>query len=290
MTQFKKKLLRSIFRFLIRRGGHSLRSPTLAPVTYALADFMVKNFVKNDEILEIQGLKIKRGRTARLSLLTGEIEPSLTDFIKEEVKKGMVVFDLGANIGWFTLCFSKLVADSGHVYSFEPDPTLFETLKENVKLNNLNNVTVVPLAVSSKSGKAKLYINCAQDGDNRLDSKTLTDNIIDVETTTLDDFCGKNDIKPDFIKMDIQGSEPKAFKGMEKILATNFNFKIFTEFWPKGIIDVGSSPENFLSSLENYGFTVKEIVEGPQYRVIDINREKLLKAKNDWFNLLCYKN
>lgn len=290
MSKIKSNLIRSVFKFLMSVGGNFFRSPYLAPLSYRFADFFVKRFLGTDEVFEIGGFKMKKGRTSRLSILTGEIEPATTDLINNEVKVGMNVFDLGANIGWFTLLFSKLVGDSGHVYSFEPDPQLFKTLQENVELNMLHNVSIFPFAVSNKSGISKFSLNTMQDGDNRLESTTMKKNAIDIQTITLDEFCDKNSLRLDFIKMDIQGSEPKVFEGMKKLVASNPKIKIITEFYPLAIIDVGSSPEDFLNSLEQSGFRIKEIGEGKFVQLKPIKKEKLVKMKNKWPNLYCYKD
>lgn len=289
MSGMKLRLIRAIFKFLMRIGGKFIISSSLSPLTYRIADFFVKRVLGTDGIFEINGLKMKKGRTTRYAILTGELESSTTNLIKNEVKDGMNVFDLGANIGLFTVLFSKLVGDSGHVYAFEPDPYLFNILKDNVELNKLQNVSVFPLAVSNKSGIAKFSLNSAQDGDNRLESTAMTENTINVETITLDEFCDKNNLRVDYIKMDVQGSEPKVFEGMKKLLSSNPKLKIITEFYPSAIIDLGSSPERFIDSLEQSGFIIKEISEGMVDQLRPINKEKLLKMKNAWPNLYCYK-
>jgi len=71
----------------------------------------------------------------------------------------MNVFDLGANFGWFTLVLSKTVGSSGRVYSFEADPSLVNILKENVKLNNFSNISILSFAVSNKNCVSKFSLN-----------------------------------------------------------------------------------------------------------------------------------
>jgi len=285
----RSKFLRIVFQFLIKKGGKFILSPSLSPITYKIADFLIKIMLEKDGIFEIDGFKVKRGRTTRFAILTGEFEPITINLIKNEIKKGMRVFDLGANIGLFTLHFSKLVGNEGHVYAFEPDPELFKILQTNVKINELSNVSVLPLAVSNKSGIANFSLNPTQDGDNRLDSTSRTENIIRVNTITLDGFCEKNNVKADFIKMDVQGSEPKVFQGMKKLIAENPNLKIITEFYPEAIIDLGLSPKNFLEMLENAGFNIKQITDDANQSLRTINKIQLLQMKNEWPNLYCYK-
>jgi len=240
------------------------------------------------EFLRCKALKLKKGRTTRISILTGEFEPSTTELIKNEVDEGMIFFDIGANIGWYSLLCSKIVGKTGHIYSFEPDPYLFEIIKENIVLNNLKNITVFPYAVSNKTAKEHFSLNDKQDGDNRLGSKAITDKIIEVQTISIDDFCNQHNVKPDFIKMDIQGSEPKAFQGMKETISKNSKIKIITEVFPEAIEDVGSSTEEFIDSLEKSGFTILEIPEETRSKLEPINKQYLLDHKDHSPNLYCY--
>jgi len=85
-------------------------------------------------------------------------EPFITDFFKSEIKKGDVVFDIGANIGYFTLIFAKLVGENGKVFAFEPSPDVFAILQKNVEINGYKNIVLSQKAVSSKTEKIKLYL------------------------------------------------------------------------------------------------------------------------------------
>jgi len=288
MENFKLKIIRKTFRFIKKVTDSLFRSTAISTIGYPIADFFVKIAIGNKEIFEMHGFKIKKGRTTRISILTGEFEPSTTKLIKNEVKEGMVVFDMGANIGLYSLLCSRLVGKSGYVYAFEPEPYLVDVINENIKLNQITNVKVFPYAISNKIGNAKFGINKSQDGDNRLESKIINDEIINVETITIDYFCEKYNLKPDFIKMDIQGSEPKAFEGMKNTIASNQNIKIITEFFPSAITDVGSSTEKFLDNLEKIGFTIKELPEGIKEKLTSIDKQKLIKNKNISTNLYCY--
>ncbi len=79
------------------------------------------------------------------------------DFLKRVVKPGMVVLDIGANIGFYTRIFSKLVGKEGRVYAFEPERNNYRNLKKLCR--DLNNVTLNNVAVGEKNGKIKLYLS-----------------------------------------------------------------------------------------------------------------------------------
>lgn len=279
---------RRIFKFFITRSEWFLKLPYMRTIAYKIADRLVKQVSDKDGFFEIYGFKMKKGRTTRYAILTGESEPTTTKLISENVTEGMIVFDLGANIGIFTVLLSKLVGNNGKVFAFEPDPELNMVLKQNIENNNLRNVFVHSYAVSDQSKKAKFSINKEQDGDNRLDSSSMNHNMIEVDTITIDEFCRNTKIIPDFIKMDVQGSEPRVINGMKKTIENCSKLKIITEFYPDAIIDVGFSPKEFLETLKKLGFTIKIIDENSK-KIIPIDKEKILKMKNQWPNLYCYK-
>ena len=115
--------------------------------------------------------------------------------------RGSVVIDAGANVGLFTLRASEWVGESGRVIAVEPVPHNCEILSRNLARNNIQNVTVVPKAVSDASGRIELYGKC-------------------VDTVALDELL--EDLGADFpeaIKIDIEGFEVKALRGAKRTLA-----------------------------------------------------------------------
>jgi len=205
-------------------------------------------------------------------------EPHIIELIKKQIAEGDVVIDLGANIGYFTLIFSKLVGPRGKVFAFEPDPTNFSILKENVSLNKCLNVTLIQKAVSKYSHKGTIYLNDENRGDHRIfDSGDNREKIDGIEITSLDDYFDTSKIKIDFIKMDIQGSEILALKGMEKILEENKNIKILAEFWPNGFKKAKTDPKEFFEILEKYDFCFYENKESGHDLVPIKNTELFIK-------------
>ena len=286
-NKIKLTLGKFFFKSLLKLGVRNFVAKLGIDET-KLADYFVKQFVNEDGIYEIEGFKLKKGRTTRLPILTGEIEPSQTDLMKKIVKPSMNVFDLGANFGWFTLVLSKLVGSSGQVYSFEADPYLVNILEENVKLNNFSNISIQPIAVSNKTGTSKFSLNEFYDTRSQLDSISHSKNTIDVKITSLDDFCLKENLKKvDLIKMDIEGSELKTLEGMRKIILDNPHLKIITEFNQTAMLSVGSSPECMIDFLLEAGFIIEEIDEKTPGKLKKISKEKLLEKKV--CNCYCYK-
>ena len=121
-----------------------------------------------------------------------------------------VFFDVGANIGSYTLIASEA---RGSVVSFEPHPKSFAILQRNMEINNRNNVTLLNAAVSDHSGtldltdSSELALNKVAERDRK------PADVIKVEATTLDKTCHKLRLTPNIVKIDVEGYEAKVLDG-----------------------------------------------------------------------------
>ncbi len=142
----------------------------------------------------------------------------------EEVKVESkdIVLDCGANIGIFSIYAAK---NAKMVYAFEPSKEEIAILPKNERLNNCNNIKIIPKAVIDNSRGAKLvllgtvsnYLIDKEKKENEEESDK--ENILDIETISIDEFVEKEGLeKVDFIKMDIEGSEKKALLGAKETL------------------------------------------------------------------------
>jgi FkbM family methyltransferase len=127
----------------------------------------------------------------------------------------MKVFDLGANAGFYTLAFARLVEERGHVWAFEPLAENAASLRRHVALNDLTNVTVVQAAVADRTGVAGF----AFAGDKSEGSLSEGASLL-VPTLSLDEYCVQAGIDcPDLIKIDIEGGESLALRGAARAIA-----------------------------------------------------------------------
>ncbi|HTA77189.1 MAG TPA: FkbM family methyltransferase [bacterium] len=229
----------------------------------------------------VQGHRMWLDDQDTLELATREIyEPFETALFKKELKAGQTVLDIGANIGYYTLIAAKIVGPRGKVYAFEPDPDNFALLKKNVEYNCYANVVLVNSAVSDKNKTAKLFINKTNRGDHRLyDSKDGRPSI-PVQTLKLDDYFKKLDQKIHFIKMDIQGSEARALNGMKGLICKNPRLKLVTEFSPGSLKLNGQNPKNYLKTLIQLGFNLREISE-KDGKLKTVEPKRLLALSDD---------
>lgn len=156
-----------------------------------------------------------------------DYEPFETDLLRREISPGQTVVDIGANIGYYALLFSKLVGDTGQVFAFEPEPSNYEILPENIIRNDRHNVTPYNLAASDVTGKSFLYLSTDNYGDHKAYPSSESRKKIQIEAVCIDDL----DLPPvDVVKIDVQGFEFRALKGMEQTLRSNRALIVFTEF------------------------------------------------------------
>ena len=133
----------------------------------------------------------------------------------EGILPGMVVYDIGANNGFFTLFASHLVGNQGKVFAFEPYPPNMEKLVRNISGNNCSNVFPQMSAVSDSSGNAELSF----EGSTATPSLMAisSESSITIGKVSIDDFCLANNM-PDFIKVDVEGLENNVLTGAIKLL------------------------------------------------------------------------
>lgn len=205
--------------------------------------------------ITIDGIKFYFNRSDRFVALLfwkyGLLEKRELQLLLRFLNDDSILIDIGANMGIFTFKACKKLV-SGKIISFEPDKSHFNCLKETVNNNNINNVQLQNQAVTDRSGTMWFNNRSMNGGDFRVNSAQKG---VEVETVSLDEFLGPG-FKADIIKMDIQGAELLALKGMENLLMSNTDILIFCEFWPKGMRLLNIDTEEFISFIESLKFNI----------------------------------
>jgi FkbM family methyltransferase len=264
------------------------RFPTLRKALSPLVNFLKPEFIMIDNHkLYIDKLD---NVVSQELIQSNKWEKLQTSIFKQNIKKGNIVVDVGAHIGYYTLIAADIVGKKGKVYAFEPDLKNFNILMRNIKVNKYRNIIPINKAVAKKDGKLNLFINPTNSGDHRVYESNKNRKRTEIESVSLDSVL-KNE-KVDLIKIDIQGSEINALKGAFHTLNNNKALKMIIEFWPGGLKLSGGSQEEFIRLLRNSKFTLYNIDE-IKNKVMPISNKKLLseyKKNEDAFtNLLCLR-
>jgi FkbM family methyltransferase len=190
-------------------------------------------------------------------------EPEMVGAFERAVAPGMTVLDVGANVGYYTLLASRLVGESGKVLAFEPERTNLSFLLRNIAGNSCSNVLVCPYAVSSGAGTAVLHLTRPSRSGHSLvvrHKEREAGGEQTIATVGLDDFLPREFI-PDVVKMDIEGAEPLALKGMTRILSDPKLKVVFIECNRDMLAAQGTSPEEVLGTLRDRGFSCLRLDE-----------------------------
>jgi FkbM family methyltransferase len=163
--------------------------------------------------------------------------------MKNLIKRGDTVIDIGSNFGFYTLFFSRVVGESGCVYSIEPVPLTFEILSNNIGKLQLDNVKVLNYAISEKIGIAQMEIPEYGSGGESFYSARLVNRVNDtsslrkysIVTKTLDSLFSDWEREISFIKIDVEGHEWPVIQGAEKVIS---------RFLPALFIEVTGNPED----------------------------------------------
>lgn len=190
----------------------------------------------------------------------GSYEPNVTRIVKELVKPGMRALDIGANIGYFTMLLAKLVGMTGRVLAIEPNIENGRLLTASRDANQFSQVEILLTAVGDRtdvlslSGSGSNGTTATLQAGQSLEIKRL------IPCVRLDGILKSWD-RIDFIKIDIEGAEVKAFNGMIDILR-QFRPIIVSEFSPSLIGWISSvTPETYLQMLIGLGYRINVITE-----------------------------
>lgn len=171
----------------------------------------------------LKGLIMALNLHAEKDYWLGTYEPDLQAAASRIIKPGMVVYDVGANIGYISLMAARLVGESGRVFSFEALPANIARLEQNVTLNALQEqIEVIHSAVVDKAGKVTFLTHASGAMGKALGSAGRDEHYsqtIKVQGIALDDFVFlQGNPPPALIKMDIEGGEGMALAGMPRLL------------------------------------------------------------------------
>ena len=265
-----------------------------------LARNILKTFVKSlvPEFAEIPEGKIfldPSDMAVSGAIALGAFENYESEIFRKAIKPGMNIVDIGAQIGYYTVIFGARTGPSGKVFAFEPEKHNHSFLEKNIKENKLLNVSIINKAVSDMAGSRLLFLEQDNRGHNSFakDTEKPGEGVV-VETDTLDNMLKAFDSpKIDILKIDIEGAEPIALRGMKESIARSQNMIIITEVYPLCMERLGESPTAYLKELEAIGFKLSSIDEEKKALTPIDDIEKFVKniPKGEFFkNIFAEKN
>jgi FkbM family methyltransferase len=197
-----------------------------------------------------------------------------------------VLFDVGANVGYFTTLMGRLNHGS-RIFSFEPSPTTCEILRRNIELNGLSNVQVEALAFSDADGCCQFSDDARSSATNHLvvnsPGEESSQNVTWVQTMSLDSFTMKMNIDViDFLKIDVEGAEVLLIRGAKRLLRERRVRVALIELCPGNLRRMNFTLEDLFQEVESTGYTVRELGEngrpGRRYTPREIPPDALLNG------------
>ena len=218
----------------------------------------------------------------RLELLTKRHEIETRRRLMRLMRPGMVILDVGAHVGYYTRLFAAGTGASGRVIAFEPHPRTHRTLQDN--LRRLDNVTALQVAVAEAAGQAELYdylmmsasgslhydeamaaLQRSQMGESDVSPRRQDDFEMQkyrVATAAIDQCLAEMGIKRvDLVKMDIEGAEMGALRGMRQTIAHSPRLSLVMEYNPQALQAFGHEPTEALRETLGMGFARMQAIE-----------------------------
>jgi FkbM family methyltransferase len=190
-------------------------------------------------------------------LARGSLEPNVQRILATLIEPGFVVYDIGANVGFFTVLAARLTGPMGSVYSLEPAPHCAAAVAANAELNGLANVTVLQRAAGRAAGRERLYVVADQSW-SHLESRgrhPLTTDALEVEVAAIDDLVAGGELPPpDLVKLDVEGSEVDVLAGMRRTIA---------EHRPRVVCELHETAAEIAALCEQLGMRGRSL-DGPE--------------------------
>jgi FkbM family methyltransferase len=171
------------------------------------------------------------------------------------IEPGMIALDVGANVGAYSMLLAQWVGPSGTVYAFEPAPLPYDGLVRHIELNHVAGVVCpLRLAIGEKTGEGTFALSSTA-GEGRLagspGADSLPEQSVTVQVETLDRFCEERSVTPDFIKIDVEGSELAALRGARDVIARRRQtLRLFVELHPSIWPTMSVTRSEFLAELD----------------------------------------
>jgi FkbM family methyltransferase len=221
----------------------------------------------------------------RFQFLLAGYDNSVAVVARQILQQGDSVADIGAHVGLLTRPFARIVGEDGHVYAFEPDPSLFAMLKSNV--GRLKQVKASQLAMADYSHTASFHLHPTSGMSNSLVNAWEGASSIQVKCSSFDDWASANEPRLlKLIKIDVEGAEPLVLRGMTRVLGSITRPHIIIEYCP-GNLGSESAEKEIFEIFFAHGYQVYAIGEGGSLKVVNnVAAANRALNSNGYVNLL----
>jgi FkbM family methyltransferase len=189
-------------------------------------------------------------------IVRGTLEPPVQEALRRLLAPGDVFYDIGANVGFFTLVGARLVGPSGRVVAFEPVPWCARAVGRNIELNDFSHASIRAEAVGATDGRARLLV-VGEASWSHLESTGRHADVrdeIDVTVVSLDSLVAAGTIPPpDVMKIDTEGAELQAIEGARATIA---------EHRPAIVCELHDTNDAFLALMDELGYVTTNL-DGP---------------------------
>lgn len=185
-------------------------------------------------------------------LVRGALEPGVQEALRRHVAPGSVVYDVGANIGFFSLVAARLAGPSGQVAAFEPVAATAAALRRNLVLNDAGTVHVHEAAVGARSERSQLLSVDEPSWSHLADRgcHTRTQDVVEVDVVTLDELVAAGLASPDVVKIDVEGSEVDVLEGMAETVRLSS---------PVIICELHDTNAEFVARMRELGYVTQNL-------------------------------
>jgi FkbM family methyltransferase len=230
-------------RAILRRGYYWWARPSDGILKLQIAGVAVQFHVHNAE--ELRVLESEGGAGGERQVL---------ELLVRFLRAGDVVYDVGSNVGLYTVLLAKAVGDQGSVIAFEPQHECFAHLGENLALNGVTPVRSFHKALGETSGQARLYSSKVIGNSSLVRQNEDDANTEIVEIASGDELAAAEHLPgPRVVKIDVEGYEYSVIQGLRKTLAQTSCELVCCEVHPS-LLPAGVTPDMVVSLLDSLGF------------------------------------
>jgi FkbM family methyltransferase len=212
--------------------------------------------------------------------IAGNRDPEIHRFIRQHLKPGAVMCDIGANIGAYTVLLGPAVGPTGRVIAFEAHPVCYGYLQQNVRLNQLTNVTIENKGLGDQVGELQIEYDDKNPGQTHIDPQGAG-NSVRIPVSTLDDELGRlNVARVDYIKIDVEGFELFVLKGARKTISANPDLVVQTELFDRYSQRYGYKTADVMDFMSGLGFLAHRVT--PDGGLQKLPRDAVLSGDILW--------